>query len=210
MKSGTTHRPHDRARDGGPHRRPCWGGDGPPGREVWGSSAGECGGRAHPREDYAHAIRQGCDRVGAGTRWTCPRVIEIQRIAGGGEAVWGIPLLIGRDVIHGFRTVSPSPWDRRPPGTRTGGAGGGADRRTGRPPPSGVELDLFAPHGWTRSGPPVGAGGGVPGGGPVPVVRAGRRHGAGGSTGSHLDAPGAIAACAKHFTGYGASEGGRD
>ncbi len=70
-------------------------------------------------------------------------VNELQRIAVE-ESPSGIPLLIGRDVIHGFHTVFPHP-------ARPGGElGPGADRalrphrRARRPQPPGVNW-TFAP-----------------------------------------------------------------
>lgn len=133
-------------------------------------------------------------------------VNALQRIAVE-ESRLGIPLVFGRDVIHGFATVFPIPlgqaasWD-----------------------PVRVERDArisaleAAAHGvhWTFA-PMLDVGrdprwGRVAEGyGEDPYLIA--RMGAAairGFQGPDLAAPGSIAACAKHFAGYGASEAGMD
>jgi len=159
----------------------------------------------HIPEDYAHAIRQGW--IGSVLNEVdVPTVNEIQRIAVE-ESRLGIPLLIGRDVIHGFRTVFPIPlgqaatWnpDRVREGARIAALEAAA---------SGVNwtfapmVDIGRDPRWGRVAECLGEDPFLSSVLAAAMVR--------GFQGEHLDAPGAIAACAKHFTGYGASEGGRD
>ncbi|MCX2980169.1 beta-glucosidase BglX [Halieaceae bacterium IMCC14734] len=131
---------------------------------------------------------------------------ELQRIACE-ESRLGIPLLIGRDVIHGFRTIFPIPlgqaaaWDTQLIETCARVAAIEAasvgvnwtfapmldvsrDPRWGRIAESLSEDPYLCSH--------LGAA----------MVR--------GFQGDDLSQPGAIAACAKHFAGYGAVEGGID
>ena len=159
----------------------------------------------HIPEDYVHAIRQGW--IGSVLNEVdVPTVNEIQRIAVE-ESRLGIPLLIGRDVIHGFRTVFPIPlgqaatWnpERVREGARTAALEAAA---------SGVNwtfapmVDIGRDPRWGRVAECLGEDPFLSSVLAAAMVR--------GFQGEHLDAPGAIAACAKHFAGYGASEGGRD
>lgn len=118
-----------------------------------------------------------------------------------------IPLLFGLDVIHGYRTIFPVPlalassWD--PPlieramrlvAEESSAAG---VRWTFSP-----MVDISRDPRWGRI---------VEGEGEDPflaslIARAYVR----GYQGGNLGAPDSIAACAKHFAGYGAAEGGRD
>ena len=119
----------------------------------------------------------------------------------------GIPAIFGADVIHGYRTVFPIPlaqacaWD--------------ADlvRRACRSAAESARADgvdwTFAPmvdHGvdprWGRMAETFGE---SPFAASVFAVASVE-----GYQGSRLGGPGSIAACLKHYVGYGASEGGRD
>ncbi|RZV37061.1 MAG: glycosyl hydrolase [Chromatiales bacterium] len=131
---------------------------------------------------------------------------ELQRIAMK-ESRLGIPLLIGRDVIHGFKTVLPIPlgqaatWnpDLVEQGARV------AAREAAK---SGVNwtfapmIDISRDARWGRIAESYGE-----------CVLLTSELGAAtvrGFQGHDLAESGSIAACAKHFAGYGAVESGRD
>jgi beta-glucosidase len=133
-------------------------------------------------------------------------VNELQRIAVE-ESRLGIPLLVGRDVIHGFKTIMPIPLGQaatwNPDVVREGASV--AAREAAR---SGVNW-TFAPMIDVTRDPRWGRIAESPGEDPylasklaVAMIE--------GFEGDDLSAPGTIAACAKHFAGYGAAESGRD
>ena len=134
-------------------------------------------------------------------------VNEIQRIAVE-ESRLGIPLLIGRDVIHGFKTVLPIPI-------------GQAASWNGDLVEAGARISALeaarAGVNWTfrsrcstlpetRDGE-----GSLESFGEDPCLASvlGVGHGPW-ISGQSLRDNGSIAACAKHFAGYGAAESGRD
>jgi len=133
-------------------------------------------------------------------------VNELQRLAVK-ESRLGIPLLMGRDVIHGFKTVLPIPlgqaaaWnpDLVQEGARMAALEAAA---------SGVNwtfapmIDVARDPRWGRIAESFGEDPYLASVLGVASIR--------GFQGDDLSRPGAIAACAKHFAGYGASEGGRD
>ena len=133
-------------------------------------------------------------------------VNELQRIAVQ-ESRLGIPLLMGRDVLHGFRTVLPIPlgqaatWN---PGLVREGARMAALEAAA----AGVNwtfapmLDVSRDPRWGRIAESFGEDPYLVSVLGVASIR--------GFQGDDLSRPGAVAACAKHFAGYGASEGGRD
>lgn len=163
------------------------------------------GGGGHVPEALAHAIREG--RVGSIINEVdADTVARLQAIAVH-ESRAGIPLLIGRDVIHGFATVFPIPlglaasWNPALVERASEVAAHEAATRgvnwtfapmldIGRDPRWGRVAEGFGEDPWLT---------GVMG---AAAVR--------GFQGPDLSAPGRIAACAKHFVGYGASESGRD
>ena len=131
---------------------------------------------------------------------------ELQRIAVE-ESRLGIPLLVGRDVIHGFKTVMPIPLGQaatwNPEVVRQGARI--AAQEAAR---SGINW-TFAPMIDVTRDPRWGRIAESPGEDPylasqlaVAMIE--------GFQGDDLSAPGTIAACAKHFAGYGAAESGRD
>jgi beta-glucosidase len=131
---------------------------------------------------------------------------EAQRIALK-ESRLGIPLIFGRDVIHGYRTVLPIPlgqaasWDPElvQAGARVAGREAAAQGIHWTFAPM---LDITRDPRWGRIAETLGE---------DPLVTS--RLGAAmvrGFQGEKLDAPDSIAACAKHYVGYGAAEGGRD
>src|SRR6267378_2627695 len=168
-------------------------------------SAGQPTGPGTGRTDYDSMIRKG--EVGALFNITTARQVnEYQRIAVE-QSRLHIPLLFGLDVIHGFRTEFPIPlalasaWDPE----LVEQTARVAARETSA---SGVRwafspmVDIARDARWGRMAEGSGEDpflGGV-------LARAYVR----GYQGARLDAPDSIAACPKHFVGYGAAEGGRD
>ena len=155
--------------------------------------------------ELAEAVRKGrtgavLNAVGAGL------TNELQRIAVE-ESRLGIPLLFGRDVIHGFRTVFPIPlgqaasWD--PEGVRRAARTAALEAAS-----AGVNW-TFAPTVDIGRDPRWGRVAEGPGEDPhlAAVLAAAAVRG---FQGESLAEPGSIAACAKHFAGYGAVEAGRD
>ena len=133
-------------------------------------------------------------------------VNELQRIAVE-ESRLGIPLLVGRDVIHGFKTVMPIPLGQaatwNPEVVREGARIAALEAAR-----SGVNW-TFAPMIDITRDPRWGRIAESPGEDPflasklaVAMVE--------GFQGDDLGAAGTIAACAKHFAGYGEVESGRD
>src|SRR5437016_6109308 len=118
-----------------------------------------------------------------------------------------IPLLFGYDVIHGFRTVFPVPiamaasWDPQVAEKAQAFAAREA-RAIGINWTFGPMVDIARDARWGRI---------VEGAGEDPYLGASMaRAYVRGYQGARLDAPDSIAACAKHYVGYGAAEGGRD
>ena len=119
----------------------------------------------------------------------------------------GIPILVSRDVIHGFRTIFPIPIGQAAtfdPAIVEKGARIAAVEATA----SGVRwtfspmLDIARDPRWGR----VAEGSGED---PYLDVQMGVAM-VKGYQGDDLSDPTAMAACIKHFVGYGAAEGGRD
>ncbi|MBN2011873.1 beta-glucosidase BglX [candidate division KSB1 bacterium] len=133
-------------------------------------------------------------------------VNELQRIAVE-ETRLGIPLIIGRDVIHGFRTLFPIPIglactfnrDLIEQGARIAATEAVASgvRWTFAP-----MMDICHDPRWGRIAETLGEDPYLASELAVAMVR--------GFQGDDLSKPDAIAACAKHYVGYGAAEGGRD
>ncbi len=133
-------------------------------------------------------------------------VNELQRVAVQ-ESRLGIPLLIGRDVIHGFKTILPIPlgqaasWD--PDIIEQGAAMAAVEAAS-----TGVNwtfapmIDITRDPRWGRIAESLGEDPHLCGILGAAMVR--------GFQGAQLSDQGAIAACAKHFAGYGAVEGGLD
>ena len=130
----------------------------------------------------------------------------LQRIAVE-ESRLGIPLLAGRDVIHGFRHIMPIPLGQaatwNPDVVRRGARLAALEAAA-----AGINwtfapmVDIARDPRWGRVAESLGE---------DPVL-AGRLGAAmvEGFQGDDLSDPGTIAACAKHFAGYGASESGKD
>ena len=131
---------------------------------------------------------------------------ELQRIAVV-ESRLGIPLLVGRDVIHGFKTILPIPLGQAAtfnPEIVKRGAEISAEEAAS----AGINwtfapmVDISRDARWGRIAESLGED-------PYLASQLGAAM-VQGFQGSDLSAKGTIAACAKHFAGYGASESGRD
>ena len=133
-------------------------------------------------------------------------VNELQRIAVEDSRL-GIPLMMGRDVIHGFRTILPIPLGQaatfNPELVRQGARMAALEAAA-----SGVNwtfapmIDISRDARWGRIAESLGEDPYLTGVLGAAMVR--------GFQGDDFSEPGNIAACAKHFAGYGASESGRD
>ena len=154
---------------------------------------------------YSDMIREG--NVGSILNIVDPVEINtVQRVAVE-ESRLGIPLLVSRDVIHGFRTIFPIPIGMAAtfdPAIVEKGARVSAIEATA----SGVRwtfspmLDIARDPRWGR----VAEGSGED---PYLDVQMGVAM-VKGYQGEDFSDPTSMAACIKHFVGYGAAEGGRD
>ena len=133
-------------------------------------------------------------------------VNELQRIAVE-ESRLGIPLLVGRDVIHGFKTVMPIPLGQaaswNPDILRSGARVAAREAAA-----AGINwtfapmIDISRDARWGRIAESLGEDPHLAGVLGSAMVE--------GFQGSDVSLPGSVAACGKHFAGYGASESGRD
>lgn len=133
-------------------------------------------------------------------------VNEIQRIAIE-ESRLGIPIIIGRDVIHGFKTIFPIPLGQaatwNPEIVKQGARIAAKEAWS-----AGVNwtfapmIDISRDARWGRIAESFGED-------PYLTSKMGAAM-INGFQGDNLNNKGSILACAKHFAGYGAAEGGRD
>jgi beta-glucosidase len=131
---------------------------------------------------------------------------ELQRIAVE-ESRLGIPLLVGRDVIHGFATVMPLPIGQaasfNPDLARDGARIAALEAAsTGINWTFAPMIDISRDPRWGRIAESYGEDPYL-----TSIMGAATIEG---FQGDDLAAVGTIAACAKHFAGYGAAEAGRD
>jgi beta-glucosidase len=162
-------------------------------------------GDGDPVRDLGDALRAG--RIGSILNAVDPGTVnELQGIAVE-ESRLGIPLLVGRDVIHGFRTVMPIPlaqaatWN--PDLVRAAARAAATEAAA-----AGVNW-TFAPMIDITRDPRWGRIAESPGEDPYLASRLGVAM-VEGFQGDNLAAPDSLAACAKHFAGYGEPESGRD
>jgi beta-glucosidase len=134
------------------------------------------------------------------------RFNELQKIAVE-ESPSGIPLLFALDVIHGYRTIFPVPlamaaaWDPAVP-EQSQAVAGRESRAAGLHWTFAPMLDIARDARWGRI---------VEGAGEDPYLGAAVAAAqVRGFQGNDLADPERVLACAKHFAGYGASDGGRD
>src|SRR6266849_4188204 len=168
-------------------------------------SAGQATGPGTGRTDYKDMIARG--QIGALLNVIdTPLLNEYQHIAVE-KARLHIPLLFGLDVIHGFRTEFPIPlgmastWDpalvEKASRVAASEASAIGIRWTFSP-----MVDIARDARWGRIAEGAGEDPYLGSAMAAAYVR--------GYQGSRLDAPDTMAACAKHFVGYGAAEAGRD
>jgi len=168
-------------------------------------SAGQPTGPGTGRTDYDDMIRKG--EVGALFNITTAHQVNAFQHIAVEQSRLHIPLIFGLDVIHGFRTEFPIPlglastWDpdlvQQTARVAAREASASGIRWTFSP-----MVDIARDARWGRI---------AEGAGEDPFLgSAMARAYVRGYQGARLDAPDSIAACAKHFVGYGAAEGGRD
>lgn len=156
-------------------------------------------------EELATRIRKG--EVGSILNVTNPKEInKIQKIAIE-ESRLGIPILVARDVIHGYKTIFPIPLGQAATfnpeiveqGARVAAIEASADgiRWTFSP-----MIDVSRDPRWGRIAESCGEDPYLNAVMGTAMIK--------GYQGDSLNDPTAIAACAKHFVAYGAAEGGRD
>ena len=134
------------------------------------------------------------------------RINELQKIAVE-ESRLGIPLIIGRDVIHGFKTIFPIPLGQaasfNPDIIKAGARIGAIEARSvGVTWTFAPMLDISRDARWGRIAESLGEDPYLASVLGAAMVK--------GFQGESLSDETAIAACVKHFIGYGAAEGGRD
>jgi beta-glucosidase len=165
----------------------------------------QLGGPVEGSPELVEAAREG--RVGSVLNVRGAKYVDaIQRAAVEGSRL-KIPVLFGLDVIHGYRTVFPIPlamaasWDPAVPETASRLAAREASvdgiRWTFSP-----MVDIARDPRWGRVSEGAGEDPYLGAAMAAAYVR--------GYQGSDPSAPGSIAACAKHWVGYGAAEAGRD
>jgi beta-glucosidase len=168
-------------------------------------SAGQPTGPGTGRTDYDDMIARG--QIGSLFNVTDPHEINKYQKIAMEKARLHIPILFGLDVIHGFKTDFPIPlglastWDPSivEKASRVAAMEASADgiRWTFSP-----MVDIARDARWGRMAEGAGEDPFLGSAMAAAYVR--------GYQGSRLDAPDSIAACAKHYVGYGASEAGRD
>jgi len=168
-------------------------------------SAGQPTGPGTGRSDYEEMIARG--QIGSLFNVIDPHQINAYQHIAMDASRLHIPILFGLDVIHGFKTEFPIPlalastWDpaiveRESRVAATEAAADGI-RWTFSP-----MVDIARDARWGRMAEGAGEDPYLGSAMAAAYVR--------GYQGIRLDAPDSIAACAKHFVGYGAAEGGRD
>lgn len=153
------------------------------------------------------AGRVAAGQVGSILNFNDPALVDkIQKVAVE-ESRLGIPLLVSRDVIHGYKTIFPIPLGQAATfdpaivekGARVAAVESSADgiRWTFAP-----MIDISRDGRWGRIAESCGEDPYLTSVMGVAMIK--------GFQGDSLSDPSSMAACAKHFVGYGAAEGGRD
>jgi len=168
-------------------------------------SAGQPTGPGTGRTDYEDMIAKG--QIGALFNISTAKETNAYQRLAVEKSRLKIPIVFGLDVIHGFRTVFPVPlamastWDpalvEQAARVAAREASATGIRWTFSP-----MVDIARDARWGRI---------TEGAGEDPFL--GSEMAAAyvrGYQGTRLDAPDSLAACAKHYVGYGAAEGGRD
>lgn len=168
-------------------------------------SAGQPTGPGTGRADYDSMIAKG--EVGALFNVSTAKETNAYQHIAVEKSRLHIPIAFGLDIIHGFRTEFPIPlglaatWDsalvEKAARVAAQEASASGVRWTFSP-----MVDIARDARWGRM---------AEGAGEDPFLGSQMASAyVKGYQGSHLDAPDSIAACAKHYVGYGAAEGGRD
>ena len=168
-------------------------------------SAGQPTGPGTGRTDYEDMIAKG--QIGGIFNVTTARQVNAYQRIAVEKSRLHIPILFGLDVIHGFRTEFPVPlalastWNpalvEKASRIAAQEASASGVRWTFSP-----MVDIARDARWGRMTEGAGEDPFLGSAMAAAYVR--------GYQGSRLDAPDSIAACAKHYVGYGATEGGRD
>ncbi|HEX3821359.1 MAG TPA: glycoside hydrolase family 3 N-terminal domain-containing protein [Candidatus Sulfotelmatobacter sp.] len=168
-------------------------------------SAGQPTGPGTGRTDYVDMIAHG--QIGSLFNVTDPHQINTYQHIAMEKTRLHIPILFGLDVIHGFKTEFPIPlglastWDpslvEKAAHVAAMEAAADGIRWTFHP-----MVDIARDARWGRMSEGAGEDPFLGSAMAAAYVR--------GYQGSRLDAPDTMAACVKHFVGYGAAEGGRD
>jgi beta-glucosidase len=168
-------------------------------------SAGQPTGPGTGRSDYNDMLARG--QIGALFNISTARETNAYQHIAVEKSRLHIPVVFGLDVIHGFRTEFPIPlalastWDpelvEQAARVAAREASATGIRWTFSP-----MVDIARDARWGRMAEGAGEDAYLGSAMAAAYVR--------GYQGERLDAPDSIAACAKHYVGYGAAEGGRD
>jgi len=156
--------------------------------------------------NFTQPVKDG--KIGSLLNITEPEMINRMQKAAMENSRLGIPLIIGRDVIHGFKTIFPIPLGQaasfNPQLVEDGARIAAVEARsTGINWTFAPMLDISRDARWGRIAESLGEDTYLDGKLGAAMVKGFQGNG-------NLSDPGAIAACVKHFIGYGAAEGGRD
>lgn len=156
-------------------------------------------------EDMLGLVKEG--KVGSFLNITSPELVNRLQRTAVEESRLGIPLLMSRDVIHGYKTIFPIPLgqaatfnpDLVEAGARVAAVEASADgiRWTFAP-----MIDVSRDARWGRMAESCGEDPYLNAVMGVAMVK--------GFQGDSLNSPTSMAACAKHFAAYGAAEAGKD
>ncbi len=161
------------------------------------------------KENVSKTMEEVLKQVGAGSVLWVPDPKEINRLqhVAVEQSRLHIPVLFGLDVIHGYHTIFPAPiamassWDTKMVEDAQAVAAREA-RAAGIQWTFAPMVDIARDARWGRM---------VEGAGEDPYLGAAiARAQVLGFQGKQPGAPDRVLACAKHFAGYGAAEGGRD
>ncbi|WP_029902760.1 beta-glucosidase BglX [Prevotella sp. 10(H)] len=156
--------------------------------------------------NFVQPIKDG--KIGSLLNIVDPEMINNLQKAAMEESRLGIPMIIGRDVIHGFKTIFPIPLGQaasfNPQLVEDGAHIAAVEARsTGITWTFAPMLDISRDARWGRIAESLGED-------PYLGAQLGAAMVRGFQGNGNLNDPNAIAACVKHFIGYGAAEGGRD
>lgn len=146
--------------------------------------------------------------IGSLLNVTDPEMVNKLQKEAMGNSRLGIPLIIGRDVIHGFKTIFPIPLGQAasfsPQIVEEGARVAAVEARsTGVTWTFAPMLDISRDARWGRIAESLGEDPYLAGILGAAMVKGFQGNG-------NLNDLNSIAACVKHFVGYGAAEGGRD